>query len=142
MTLKQLNLVRTVTRLDRLTSTKVLLLQCGWLSVRQLMIYHSLVLLYKTIKHKKPEFLHQKVTSGSHKPRTKQATAAKLAAAGAPDPPSIDRVGAGTLCIGITNFFSTYKLMLSSKLSNPNSNIGTQLIWTNLVLYLQSIFQL
>ena len=66
---------RTVTRLDRFTSTKVLLLQCGWLSVRQLMLYHSLVLLYKTIKHKKPEFLHQKVTSGSHKPRTRQATA-------------------------------------------------------------------
>ena len=78
---------RTVTRLDRFTSTKVLLLQCGWLSVRQLMLYHSLVLLYKTMKYKKPEYLYQKVTSGSHKPRTRQATAAAatLAAAGAPD---------------------------------------------------------
>ena len=83
---------RTVTRLDRFTSTKVLLLQCGWLSVRQLMLYHSLVLLHKTIRHKKPEFLHQKVTSGSHQPRTRQtiAAAATLAAAGAPRPPSIN----------------------------------------------------
>ena len=76
---------RTVTRLDRFTSTKVLLLQCGWLSVRQLMLYHSLVLLYKTMKYKKPEYLYQKVTSGYHKPRTRQAAAATLAAAGAPD---------------------------------------------------------
>ena len=82
---------RTVTRLNRFTPTSVLLLQCGWLNVRQLMLYHSLVLLHKTITHKKPDYLHKKITSGSYQPRTRQATAAAatLAAAGAPDPPSI-----------------------------------------------------
>ena len=34
---------RLVTKLDRFTPTKVLMQQCGWLSVKQLMIYHSLL---------------------------------------------------------------------------------------------------
>ena len=45
---------RTVTRLNRFTPTSVLLLQWGWLNVRQLMLYHSLVLLHKNIMQKKP----------------------------------------------------------------------------------------
>ena len=69
---------RLVTKLDRFTSTKVLMQQCGWLSVKQLMIYHSLVLLHKVFKNQKPVFLYQK-TAGSPLPNTRQATATTVA---------------------------------------------------------------
>ena len=55
---------RCISRLGRLTSTKDLLKACGWMSVRQLMVYHSLVLLHKTLASKYPVYLYQKVTSG------------------------------------------------------------------------------
>ena len=58
---------RLVTKLDRFTPTQVLLKQCGWLSVKQLMVYHSLLLLRKVFLHQKPMYLYQKITSGSHK---------------------------------------------------------------------------
>ena len=45
---------RCVTRLPWLTPTSVLLQQCGWLSIRQLVGYHSLVLLFKVKMEKKP----------------------------------------------------------------------------------------
>ena len=64
---------RLVTKLDRFTPTKVLLKQCGWLSVKQLLIYHSLVLLHKVFKHQKPIYLYQKITSGLPQPNTRQA---------------------------------------------------------------------
>ena len=88
----QNRVARLVTKLDRYTPTKVLLRQCGWLPVRQLMAYHSLVLLHKTINQKKPDFLYKKVTSGSDQPKTRQASAsvAALEAAGVSGPPSID----------------------------------------------------
>jgi hypothetical protein len=88
----QNKVARLVTKLDRYTPTNVLLQQCGCLPVRQLMAYHSLVLLHKTIKQKKPAFLYQKVTSETYQPKTRQAAAilAALAAAGVPGPPAID----------------------------------------------------
>ena len=38
---------RIVTGKDWSTSVKTLLLQCGWFSMNQLIVYHSLVLVYK-----------------------------------------------------------------------------------------------
>ena len=65
---------RTVTRMNVFTSTKLLMKACGWMSVRQLMAYHSLVLLHKTMTSKKPEYLYQKVTSGGkYSYKTRQA---------------------------------------------------------------------
>ena len=44
------------------------------MSVRQLMAYHSLMLLHKTISSQKPVYLYQKVTSGGQFPyKTRQA---------------------------------------------------------------------
>ena len=37
---------RFVTKLGIYTSQKTLLLQCGWLSVRQLIQYHSLIMIF------------------------------------------------------------------------------------------------
>ena len=56
---------RLVTRLDRYTSTNVLMKQCGWMPVRQLLIYHSLVLFHKVFQHQTPTFLKQKIRSVS-----------------------------------------------------------------------------
>ena len=82
---------RFVTRLDRFTPTEILLKQCGWLSVRQLLVFHSLSLLHKTHKHHKPTFLYNKITSGTGPPSTRQAVAlaARISAAGLPSLPNI-----------------------------------------------------
>ena len=49
---------RIVTKLDWKSPTKVLLLQCGWLSVYQLVIYHSVVMVYKVIQTQQPRPLY------------------------------------------------------------------------------------
>ena len=54
---------RKVTKLGWGTSTKVLLGQCGWLSVHQLVEYHSLVLMFKILQEKKPVYIHEKVSA-------------------------------------------------------------------------------
>ena len=48
---------RVVTKHGMFTPTKTLLRECGWLSVSQLVFFHSVVLLYKTRIEKKPRFL-------------------------------------------------------------------------------------
>ena len=53
---------RLVTKLGWGTSTKVLLDQCGWLSVKQLVEYHSLILVYKIKSKRKPEYLYNKLS--------------------------------------------------------------------------------
>ena len=82
---------RLVTKLDKYTPSKVLMTQCGWLPVRQQLIFHSLVLLHKVFLQQTPTFLYQKIISGSGKPNTRQAAAkaAELAAAGVTSLPSI-----------------------------------------------------
>ena len=52
---------RAVTKLDRSTQVSKLLLQCGWMSIRQMIFYHSLLLLYKTKKNKKPGYIFSKI---------------------------------------------------------------------------------
>ena len=52
---------RLVTRLGWGTPTRTLLLQCGWLSVRQMVVYHSLLLLYKCKQTGKPGHIYSKI---------------------------------------------------------------------------------
>ena len=75
---------RLVTKLDIFTPTSVLMQQCGWLPVRHLMAYHSLVLLHGVLKQKAPVYLFQKVTSDCTKYNTRQEAdyQAALATAG------------------------------------------------------------
>ena len=40
-----------------LTSTSELLKQCNWLSIRQLVFYHSVTLLHKTLQEMRPEYI-------------------------------------------------------------------------------------
>ena len=58
---------------EHLQCTRTILKAFWWLSVRQLMAYHSLVLLQKTLVHKSPKYMYDKVTAGGQsKNKTRQ----------------------------------------------------------------------
>ena len=69
---KQCEAMRLVTRRKwevlgrRLTSTKELLRQCNYLSVRQMIYFYSVATVHKTMVHKTPEYLHKVLSSGVH----------------------------------------------------------------------------
>ena len=63
---------RVVTRLDWATHTAELLRQCGWLSIYQLVVYHSVVLVHQIIKNESPRFLFS-MFSAKYSYNTKQA---------------------------------------------------------------------
>ena len=52
---------RLVTKSGWYTPSSTMLLQVGWLSVRQMIAYHSLVLMYKTKMEKKPAYMYSKI---------------------------------------------------------------------------------
>ena len=52
---------RVVTRSS--LSTAGHLAQCGWLSVRQLAVYQTCVLVYKVLEHKSPQYLYSMFSS-------------------------------------------------------------------------------
>ena len=53
---------RIVTKMDKYTPIKTLLLQCGWLSIKQLVQYHSLLQIFKTKKNQRPGYLYDKLS--------------------------------------------------------------------------------
>ena len=59
----QNKVARSVTKRNTFTPTKMLMKECGWLTVKQLMVYHSLIQLHKTIKNQTPTYLYSRVTS-------------------------------------------------------------------------------
>ena len=52
---------RCVARRSKYTPIEELLKQCGWLSVRQLVFFHSVVQIYKTIKTTYPKYINSKL---------------------------------------------------------------------------------
>ena len=54
---------RSVARRGRYTPVVELLRQCGWLSVKQLVFYHSVILVYKAVKITFPRYIHSKLSS-------------------------------------------------------------------------------
>ena len=64
---------RLVTGLDWSTSVKVLLLQCGWLSVNQLIFYHSVLQVFKVQNNKSPRYLHNMHSSSTYQYNTRLA---------------------------------------------------------------------
>ena len=51
---------RLVTRKNIYTPVKVLLTECGWLSISQLVFYHNVLQAYKTLATQRPGYLHNK----------------------------------------------------------------------------------
>ena len=54
---------RFVARRGKYTPIAELLRQCGWLGVRQLVVYHSVIQIYKTINNTYPKYIHSKLSS-------------------------------------------------------------------------------
>ena len=57
---------RVVTKLVYDTPTEKLLNQCNWLSVNQLMVFHSLILVFKTLQNKSPIYLYDRIVGSFH----------------------------------------------------------------------------
>ena len=53
---------RFVARKDRYYPVKQLLHQCGWLSVRQLVCYHSVILIHKVLQTGYPKYMHSRLS--------------------------------------------------------------------------------
>ena len=64
---------RSVTKVSWFTPTRQLLLQCGWMSIRQLVLYHTVLTMRKILKSGKPLYLQNKLSSQFPYP-TRQAT--------------------------------------------------------------------
>ena len=54
---------RSVCKGDKYTAVVDLLRQCGWLSVKQLIFFHSVVLVYKTILTTYPKYIYDKLST-------------------------------------------------------------------------------
>ena len=68
---------RIITKSDWNTKIEILLNQCGWLSIRQLVSYHSLLQVYKTKQNQKPEYFYKKF-SKNFPYRTRFATGSRI----------------------------------------------------------------
>ena len=64
---------RLVTRSIGFTSTRKLMAACGWLSVKQLVVYQTTVMVHKTILFNKPYYMHSRL-SMEFAYRTRQQT--------------------------------------------------------------------
>ena len=63
---------RAVTRLSWYTPTRILMKQCNWLSVSQLIHYHTVLLTHKVVMTQRPKYLHDKMcTSNTYNTRAK-----------------------------------------------------------------------
>ena len=62
-----------VTRKDWTTTSKVLLQQCGWLSVNQLIFYHTVLLVFKVRQSKSPNYIYRMHNSWLYPYTTRQA---------------------------------------------------------------------
>ena len=51
---------RLVTKSDWFTPTSVILKQCGWLSIRQLAVYHDVLQIFKIRQSRKPVYFYKK----------------------------------------------------------------------------------
>ena len=52
---------RIVTRKSWFTPSRILMKECNWLSVQQLVQYHTLVSVFNIVNTKRPKFLHDKM---------------------------------------------------------------------------------
>ena len=64
---------RQVTKLSWFTATRRLLNQCNWLSIKQLIFYHSAIIVYRTTKTRTPLYLSQHLST-EHPYPTRLAT--------------------------------------------------------------------
>ena len=70
---------RTVTKHGRYVPVQKILKECGWRSVKQEMVYHSVLMIHKILIQKSPSYLHSRLTAdGSYYYRTRQADTSSI----------------------------------------------------------------
>ena len=70
---------RTVTKHGRYVPVQKILKECGWWSVKQEMVYHSVLMIHKILIQKSPSYLHSRLTAdGSYYYRTRQADTSSI----------------------------------------------------------------
>ena len=69
--------VRAVSRKSWFTSTQLLLADCKWLSVQQLVVYHSVLSTHELVTSGSPLYMH-KAMSTAHPLNTRQAAGGKI----------------------------------------------------------------
>ena len=57
----QNKVARSVTKKDISTPTQVFMRECGWLTVKQLLVYHSLIQCHKTLLQQTPAYLYKRI---------------------------------------------------------------------------------
>ena len=68
---------RSVTKLSGFTSTRRLMDSCGWLSVKQLVVYQSVIMIHKTMKTESPSYIHSRLNN-PYTYRTRQNTSGSI----------------------------------------------------------------
>ena len=68
---------RAVTKLDWDTPINTLLRQCGWLSIRQVVVYHSSIQVHKVMMEKSPSYLYS-MFSSEYRIETRQARSEQI----------------------------------------------------------------
>ena len=56
------------------TSTRRLMAACNWLSVKQEVVYHTVTMVFKTLKTRTPSYLHGRLNTAPHPIRTRQSS--------------------------------------------------------------------
>ena len=69
---------RSVTGFSGFTSTRRLMVACGWLSVKQLVVFHTVTMVYKTLRSRSPAYLHSRLSSAPHPFRTRQSSTGSI----------------------------------------------------------------
>ena len=64
---------RSVTRLSGFTSTRRLMESCGWLSIKQLVVYQTIIMIHKTLQNNSPGYMYNRLNM-EHSYRTRQGT--------------------------------------------------------------------
>ena len=65
---------RMVSRMSWYTPTSTLLRRVGWLSVRQLVAYHTILTVHRSVISQRPQFIYEKLCSNSSQYDTRQQT--------------------------------------------------------------------
>ena len=80
----QNKVARAVTRLSWNTPARELLHQCGWLSVNQLIFYHTVLIVFKAKLSQTPKYLYTMHNSWSYQYNTRQAESGLIQMVGKP----------------------------------------------------------
>ena len=75
---------RAVTKMDWNTPTSEILKQCGWLSVNQLSVYHTVIMAYKVIQVKSPKYLYNMFNT-TYNYKTRQADSGRIRSTRTPE---------------------------------------------------------